>query len=169
MSIVSNAPKQKINLCLWFDQQAEEAADFYTSIFKNSKILNIARYGQSGAEVSGRPQGSVMTVTFELDGEEFMALNGGPIFTFSPAISLIVNCETQQEIDHFWDKLSKGGAIEQCGWLKDKYGISWQIVPTILSQMMLDKDAKKSESVMQAMLPMKKLEIQTLKQAYDRS
>lgn len=168
MPIRSNKSKQKISACLWFDHQAEEAANFYISIFKNSKILDIARYGQAGAEASGRPKGSVMTVTFELDGEEFMALNGGPIFTFSPAISLIVNCETQQEVDEMWDKLSKDGAIEQCGWLRDKYGVSWQIVPTILSQMMLDKDSKKSERVMQAMLPMKKLDIKTLKQAYEQ-
>lgn len=168
MPIRSNKPKQKISTCLWFDHQAEEAANFYTSIFKNSKILNIARYGQAGAEASGRPKGSVMTVTFELDREEFMALNGGPIFTFSPAISLIVNCETQQEVDEMWDKLSEDGAIEQCGWLRDKYGVSWQIVPTILSQMMLDKDPKKSERAIQAMLPMKKLDIKTLKQAYDQ-
>ncbi|MBI3545341.1 MAG: VOC family protein [Gammaproteobacteria bacterium] len=159
---------QKISPCLWFDHQAEEAANFYVAIFKNSKILNIARYGEAGAKVSGRPHGSVMTVTFQLDGQEFMGLNGGPIFTFSPAISLIVHCETQQEMDQLWTKLSADPAAEQCGWLKDKYGVSWQIVPAILSHMMLDKDATKSERVMQAMLLMKKLDIKTLKQAYDQ-
>ena len=168
MPIHTTKAKQKISPCLWFDQQAEEAANFYISVFKNSKILNIARYGEVGSEASGRPKGSVMTVTFRLDGEEFMALNGGPVFTFSPAISLMVNCETQKEVDDLWDQLSQDGAIEQCGWLKDKYGVSWQIVPTILGQMMQDKDMKKSERVMQAMLPMKKLDIKTLKRAYDQ-
>jgi predicted 3-demethylubiquinone-9 3-methyltransferase (glyoxalase superfamily) len=154
-----------INPCLWFDSQAEEAAHFYTSIFKKSKIGTMTRYGESGAAASGRPKGSVMTVTFQLDGQEFMALNGGPHFKFSEAISFMVNCETQEEIDHFWQKLSEGGEPGQCGWLKDKYGLSWQIVPTVLGEMM--KDATRSERVMEALLKMKKLDITALKQAYE--
>jgi predicted 3-demethylubiquinone-9 3-methyltransferase (glyoxalase superfamily) len=157
---------QKINPHLWFDSQAEDAAKFYTSIFKNSKILHVARYGEAGAEVSGRPRGSVMIVVFELEGQRFLAINGGPIFKFSPAISFLVNCETQQELDELWNRLIEGGEIEQCGWLRDKYGLSWQIVPRILNEMMLDKDPDKSERVMKAMLQMKKLDIQTLKDAY---
>jgi predicted 3-demethylubiquinone-9 3-methyltransferase (glyoxalase superfamily) len=159
---------QKITPCLWFDNQAEEAAKFYTTIFKNSKIGKIARYGEKGARVSGRPQGSVMTVTFKLDGQEFMALNGGPIFKFTEAISLIVNCGTQKELDYYWEKLSEGGdeKAQQCGWLKDKYGLSWQIVPTVLGKMMQDKDPMKSERVMAALLQMKKLDIAALKRAY---
>ena len=157
---------QTITPCLWFDNQAEEAVNFYVSIFKNSKVGNIARYGEAGAEVSGRPKGSVMTVIFELDGQEFMALNGGPIFKFTEAISFIVNCETQEKIDEMWEKLSKGGEKGQCGWLKDKYGLSWQIVPPVLSEMLQDKDAEKTERVMKAMLQMKKLDIKKLKQAY---
>src|ERR1051325_9973557 len=140
---------QKITPCLWFDSQAEEAVKFYTSIFKNSKIGKVARYGESGAKVSGRPKGTVMTVTFELDGQEFMALNGGPIFKFTEAISLAVNCKTQEEIDQLWEKLSTGGEKGVCGWLKDKYGLSWQIVPTVLGEMMQDKDAEKTERVME--------------------
>jgi len=159
---------QKLNPCLWFDDKAEEAVNFYVSIFKNSKVGNIARYGEAGAEVSGRPKGSVMTVIFELDGQEFMALNGGPIFKFTEAISFIVNCETQEKIDEMWEKLSKGGEKGQCGWLKDKYGLSWQIVPPVLSEMLQDKDAEKTERVMKAMLQMKKLDIKTLKQAYEQ-
>ncbi|HEY2924401.1 MAG TPA: VOC family protein [Candidatus Eisenbacteria bacterium] len=157
---------QKIAPCLWFDKKAEEAAKFYVSIFKNSKIGAISRYGEEGAKVSGMPKGTVMTVTFQLDGQEFMALNGGPQFTFSPAISFMVNCKTQQEIDELWEKLSEGGAKEVCGWLRDKYGVSWQIVPTVLGEMMQDKDTEKTERVMKAMLQMKKLDIETLKQAY---
>jgi len=159
---------QKISPFLWFDNQAEEAVNFYTSIFKNSKILSVTRYGEAGAKAAGRPKGSVMTVVFELGGQEFIALNGGPVFTFSPAISFVVNCETQEEVDELWEKLSEGGEKEQCGWLKDKYGVSWQIVPTVLGKMMQDKDPKKSEKVMKAMLQMDKIDIKTLKQAYEQ-
>ena len=157
---------QKITPCLWFDNQAEEAVKFYVSIFKNAKIGNITRYGKEGYEIHRRPAGTVMTVTFQLDGQEFMALNGGPYFKFTEAISFIVNCKTQQEVDRFWEKLSEGGEKGQCGWLKDKYGVSWQIVPTVLPKMLLDKDTRKSERVMQALLQMRKLEITRLKQAY---
>jgi predicted 3-demethylubiquinone-9 3-methyltransferase (glyoxalase superfamily) len=159
---------QKIVPCLWFDNQAEEAVNFYVSIFKNSKVGRIARYGEAGAEVSGRPKGTVMTVEFQLEGQEFLALNGGPIFKFTEAISFIVNCETQEKLDEMWEKLSKGGEKGQCGWLKDKYGLSWQIVPPVLGEMLQDKDAKKTERVMKAMLQMKKLDIKTLKQAYEQ-
>ena len=159
---------QKITPCLWFDDQAEEAVTFYVSILKNSKIASVARYGEEGAKVSGRPKGTVMTVTFDLDGQEFMALNGGPVFTFSPAISFIVNCETQQEVDRLWEKLSEGGEKEQCGWLKDKYGVSWQVVPTVLGEMLKDKDPKKSERVMKALLQMKNIDIKGLRQAYEQ-
>jgi predicted 3-demethylubiquinone-9 3-methyltransferase (glyoxalase superfamily) len=159
---------QKITPCLWFDNQAEEAVNFYVSIFKNSKVGRIARYGEAGAEVSGRPKGTVMTVEFQLEGQEFLALNGGPIFKFTEAVSFVVNCETQEKIDEMWEKLSKGGEKGQCGWLKDKYGLSWQIVPPVLSEMLQDKDTKKSERVMKAMLQMKKLDIKTLKQAYEQ-
>ena len=157
---------QKITPFLWFDNQAEEAAKFYTSIFKNSKITDIARYGEAGAKVSGRAKGSVMTVSFELDGQEFTALNGGPVFKFTEAVSFVVNCRTQKEVDELWEKLSAGGEKSQCGWLKDKYGLSWQIVPTVLTEMLQDKDPGKSERVMQAMLKMQKLDIETLKQSY---
>ena len=159
---------QKISPCLWFDHQAEEAAKFYVSIFKNSKIGNRTRYGEAGAEVSGRPKGSVMTVTFEIEGQEFVALNGGPHFTFSEAISLMVKCETQQEIDEMWEKLSQGGEEGPCGWLKDKYGLSWQIVSPEWSEMLRDKDVEKSERVMKAILQMTKPDIETLKQAYEQ-
>ena len=158
---------QKITPCLWFDHQAEEAAKFYASIFKNSKIGNMTRYGEAGAEVSGRPKGSVMTVTFEIEGQEFVALNGGPHFTFSEAISLMVKCETQKEIDEMWEKLSQGGEEGPCGWLKDKYGLSWQIVSPEWNEMLRDKDVQKSERVMKAILQMTKPDIKTLKQAYD--
>ena len=159
---------QKITPCLWFDKQAEEAVNFYVSIFKNSKIGNMTRYGEAGAKVSGRPKGSVMTVTFEIEGQEFVALNGGPHFTFSEAISLMVKCETQKEIDEMWEKLSQGGEQGQCGWLKDKYGLSWQIVSPVWDEMLRDKDAKKSERVMKAILQMTKPDIKTLKQAYEQ-
>ena len=157
---------QKITLNLWFDDKAEEAAKFYTSIFKNSKILNVARYSEEGAKASGRPKGSAMTVVFQLDGQEFIALNGGPMFKFSEAISFIVNCETQEEVDYFWEKLSRDGEEGVCGWLKDKYGLSWQIVPTALPKMLQDTDPLKSERVMSALLKMKKIDIEGLRKAY---
>jgi predicted 3-demethylubiquinone-9 3-methyltransferase (glyoxalase superfamily) len=159
---------QKITPFLWFDDKAEEAATFYTSVFKNSKIVNIARYGDAGAEVAGRPKGTVMTVAFQLEGQEFVALNGGPQFKFTEAVSFVVNCQTQEEVDEYWEKLSDGGQEVQCGWLKDKYSLSWQIVPTILSEMLNDPDPKKAERVMKAMLQMKKIDIKGLKQAYEQ-
>lgn len=159
---------QKITPNLWFDDQAEEAMNFYVSLFKNSKVGSITRYGAAGAQVSGKPPGTVMTATFELEGQEFLALNGGPQFKFTEAISLCVNCATQEEIDELWEKLSEGGAKGPCGWLKDKYGLSWQIAPAVLSEMMQDKDAAKAERVMQAMLQMDKLDIATLQQAYEQ-
>ena len=157
---------QKITPFLWFDDNAEEAAKFYVSIFKNSKITGVSRYGESAAKASGRPKGSVMTVAFELEGQPFVALNGGPVFTFSPAISLFVNCETQKEIDELWEKLTDGGEEVECGWLKDKYGVSWQIVPSGIVEMISDPDAARSDRVMQAVVKMKKLDIAVLKKAY---
>jgi predicted 3-demethylubiquinone-9 3-methyltransferase (glyoxalase superfamily) len=154
---------QKITPCLWFDNQAEEAMNFYTSIFKNSKVESVTHYGEAGPG----PEGSVLTVLFQLEGQQFMALNGGPEFTFSPAISFCVDCETQEEVDELWEKLSEGGEEVECGWLKDKYGVSWQIVPTILGKMLGDADSEKSQRVMRAMLQMKKLDIKILKQAYE--
>lgn len=156
---------QRITPFLWFDHQAEAAARFYVSIFKNSKIGSISRYDEAGAKTTGRPPGSVMTVAFRLDGQEFVALNGGPVFPFTEAISLVVNCTTQAEVDRYWRKLSAGGKEVQCGWLKDKYGLSWQIVPTILGELLSGKDAAKAQRVMQAMLQMVKLDIKKLKQA----
>jgi predicted 3-demethylubiquinone-9 3-methyltransferase (glyoxalase superfamily) len=158
---------QKINPCLWFNDNAEEAVHFYTSTFKGSKILNTTRYSKEVSEVAGRPAGSVMTIEFEIEGQKFLALNGGPVFQFSPAISLMVQCETQQEIDQLWDKLSAGGAQEQCGWLKDRFGVSWQIVPAILQKMVTDKDTTKANRVMAALMPMKKLDIAALKRAFE--
>jgi predicted 3-demethylubiquinone-9 3-methyltransferase (glyoxalase superfamily) len=155
---------QKITPFLWFDGKAEEAMNFYVSIFKNAKIVSVTRYGEAGPG----PKGTVMTAKFELDGQEFVALNGGPQFTFTEAISFVVNCATQQEVDEFWEKLSQGGEKSRCGWLKDKYGLSWQVVPTVLVEMLQDKDAEKSKRVMQAMLQMDKLDINTLKQAYQQ-
>ena len=157
---------QKITPFLWFDDKAEEAARFYTSIFKNSKILSLTRYDEEGAKAAGRPKGSVMTIVFKLEGQEFIALNGGPIFTFSPAISFVVNCKTQKEIDQLWEKLSEGGKKDRCGWLKDKYGVSWQIIPTVLDKMLQEKDPEKSRRVMKAILKMNKIDIKTLKRAY---
>lgn len=156
--------KQKIVTYLWFDNNAEQAAEHYTSIFKNSKILSVARYGDAGPG----PKGAVMTVTFQLEGQEFIALNGGPHFKFTEAISLLVDCDTQQEVDQLWSKLGAGGEEQQCGWLKDKFGLSWQIIPSALITMIQDKDPEKSRRVMEAMLRMKKIDIPTLKRAYDQ-
>ncbi len=153
---------QKITPFLWFDGKAEEAASFYVSIFPGSKIVTVTRYGEAGPG----PKGSVMTVAFELTGQQFIALNGGPQFKFTEAISFCVDCQTQEEVNSFWEKLSAGGEQGPCGWLKDKYGLSWQIVPTVLAEMLSDPDPAKSKRVMEAMLKMKKLDIKTLKQAY---
>jgi predicted 3-demethylubiquinone-9 3-methyltransferase (glyoxalase superfamily) len=155
---------QKITPFLWFDDKAEEAINFYVSIFKNSTIGSITRYGE-GAPV---PKGTVMTAKFQLDGQEFMALNGGPHFKFTEAISLYVNCESQEEVDELWEKLSAGGEKGRCGWLKDKYGLSWQIIPTALGELLQDKDAAKSKRVMMAMLQMDKIEVDTLKRASEQ-
>lgn len=157
---------QKITPFLWFDNQAEQAVKFYTAVFENSRIIKISRYGEEGQRVSGRPMGSVMTIEFQLDGQKFLALNGGPLFKFTEAISLVVNCRSQAEVDKFWKRLSAGGKAGQCGWLKDRYGVSWQIVPIVLGEFLSDKDAEKSRRVMQAILKMKKLNIKTLRQAY---
>ncbi len=154
---------QRITSFLWFDGQAEEAVNFYISIFPNSKILTVSRYGEAGPG----SKGSVMSATFELDGQLFYALNGGPQFKFTPAISFFVNCETQAEVDELWDKLSAGGRKDRCGWLQDKYGLSWQIIPAALGKMLGDKDPKKSASVMRAMLQMDKIEIAGLQKAYE--
>jgi predicted 3-demethylubiquinone-9 3-methyltransferase (glyoxalase superfamily) len=164
-----NAPMQKITPFLWFDYQAEEAANFYVPIFKDSKIGSIARYGEEGARASGRPKGTVMTVTFQLDGQEFTALNGGPQFKFTEAISLFVNCETQAEVDELWEKLSAGGEKGRCGWLKDKFGVSWQIISAALGKMLQDKDPEKSKRIMKAMLQMDKIDVKTLKEAFVQS
>ena len=160
---------QKITPCLWFDSQAEEAAKFYVSLFPNSAVGAVTRYGKEGFEVHGRPEGSVITVNFSLEGQEFTALNGGPHFKFSEAISFVVRCETQTEVDHYWDKLGEGGdeQARQCGWLKDKYGISWQIVPVALFEMMSSTDRIKSERVMRAVLQMKRLDVAALRRAYE--
>ena len=165
---MNTTSKQLITNCLWFDTQAEEAARFYTSIFPNSSIGDIARYPDAGQETHGKPAGSVMTVVFSLNGQEFMALNGGPHFTFNEAISLMIACHTQAEIDDYWKKLTADGGEEgPCGWLKDKYGVSWQVNPVILSEMLLDPDSTKVESVTKAFLQMKKFDIEKLKQAFD--
>lgn len=170
-----------ITPCLWFDGHAEEAAHFYVSVFSSgrqsvsegtqSKIISVARYGEAASEVSGMAKGTVMTVEFQLGGQHFVALNGGPVFKFNEAISFQVHCQTQEEIDHYWDKLSEGGDqnAQQCGWLKDKYGMSWQIVPTVLPKMLQDKDTQKTNRVMKALLQMQKLDIKRLEQAYERS
>ena len=157
------AKLNKITPCLWFDTQGEEAAKFYTSIFKNSRIVEVTRYGSAGP----RPEGMVMVVSFELDGQPFIALNGGPEFTFDEAISFEVNCDSQEEVDEFWTKLSAGGEESVCGWLKDKYGVSWQIVPTILNELIRDPDPERAQRAMKAMLGMKKLDVAELKRAAD--
>jgi predicted 3-demethylubiquinone-9 3-methyltransferase (glyoxalase superfamily) len=160
---------QKITTNLWFDTQAEEAANFYTSIFKNSRIGRITRYGKERHEIPGVTEETVMTVSFQLEGQEFVALNGGPQFKFTEAISFIVNCESQEELDYFWEKLSEGGdeKAQVCGWLKDQFGVSWQIIPSDLTEMVSDSDAEKSARVMKALLQMKKIDISRLKQAYE--
>ncbi len=155
---------QKITPFLWFNDNAEEAVNFYTSIFKDSKVISLSRYGDAGPG----PKGTVMTATFQLEGQQFMALNGGPHFQFTPAISLFVSCETQEEIDELWKKLSKGGEEQRCGWLQDKFGLSWQIIPSALGRMLNDKDPVKSQRVMQAMLAMDKINIKDLIKAYDQ-
>ncbi len=159
---------QRITPCLWFDDQAEEAAKFYTAIFKDSRILNTSRYGEAGQDVHGKPPGTVLTVAFELDGQAFTALNGGPMFKFTEAISFQINCETQEDVDYYWERLSEGGdrSAQQCGWLKDKYGVSWQVVPTVLIRMIADPDLAKSQRVMTAMLQMQKIRIDELERAY---
>lgn len=154
---------QKITTFLWFDHQAEEAAHFYTSIFKNSKIGEVTRYGKAGPG----PEGAVMVISFQLEGQNFLALNGGPQFKFTPAISLVVDCQDQAEVDRLWDKLCEGGRADQCGWLQDKYGLSWQIVPGILPKLIGDKDPKKAQRVTEAMFSMKKIDIAALQKAYD--
>lgn len=158
-----------ITPCLWFDDQAEEAANLYTSIFKNSKINTISRYGEAGRDVHGRPAGSVMAVAFELDGQSFSALNGGPIFKFNEAISLQVHCKDQDEVDYYWSKLGEGGdpQAQQCGWLKDRYGLSWQVVPAVLYDMLNDPESAKSQRAFTAMMQMKKFDIAALQRAYD--
>ena len=160
---------QKITPCLWFDSQAEEAAEFYTSVFKNSKVGRIARYGKEGHEIHGMPEGTVMTVEFEIDGQAFTALNGGSMFKFTEAISFQVHCETQEEVDYYWDKLSEGGdeKAQQCGWLKDKYGLSWQVIPKLFIELVSDPDSEKSQRAMKTLLQMKKIDIKKIKQSYD--
>jgi predicted 3-demethylubiquinone-9 3-methyltransferase (glyoxalase superfamily) len=159
---------RSITPCLWFNDNAEEAVRFYLSVFKHAKMGTVTRYGDAGARVSGRPKGSVMTATFEIDGLRFVALNGGPVFTFNEAVSFQVDCATQDEVDYYWEALSAGGDpdAQQCGWLKDKYGVSWQIVPTVLPEMLQDADRERADRVMHAVLQMKKIDIRTLQQAY---
>ena len=160
---------QKITPFLWFDHQAEEAAKFYTSVFENSKVGKILRYDEAAAKAAGGPVGSVLTIEFEIGGQKFTALNGGPEFKFNEAISFVVNCDTQEEVDYFWEKLSAdGGQESECGWLKDKFGVSWQVDPTVLIETLQDRDSEKSERVMKAMLQMQKIDIKTLKEAYER-
>jgi predicted 3-demethylubiquinone-9 3-methyltransferase (glyoxalase superfamily) len=161
---------QKITPFLWFDGQAEEAANFYTSIFKNSRIVKITHYEEEGAKASGRPEGTVMTVAFQIEGQDFVALNGGPVFKFTEAISFVVNCESQDEVDYYWEKLSRGGdeKAQQCGWLKDRYGLSWQVVPTALLELLSDPDPEKTRRAMKAMLQMKKIDMEVIRQASRR-
>jgi predicted 3-demethylubiquinone-9 3-methyltransferase (glyoxalase superfamily) len=158
---------QKITTFLWFDGQAEEAAKYYVSIFEDSRIVGTTHYDDESSRAAGRPKGSVMTVEFDLDGQRFTALNGGPLFKFTEAISLVVHCENQNEVDHFWKNLSAGGEEVECGWLKDRYGLSWQVVPDVLIEMLQSKDPEKSKRAMAAMLKMRKLDIAALQQAYD--
>jgi predicted 3-demethylubiquinone-9 3-methyltransferase (glyoxalase superfamily) len=159
----------KISPCLWFDDQAEQAANFYVSVFKSGKLLNITRYGHAGFEIHGRPAGSVMTVDFELDGVRFTALNGGPVFQFTEAVSFQIFCETQEQIDYYWEKLGAGGdpKAQQCGWLKDKFGLSWQVVPEGMEEMLADPESEAASRAMSAMLQMKKLDIAALRRAYE--
>jgi predicted 3-demethylubiquinone-9 3-methyltransferase (glyoxalase superfamily) len=160
---------QPIKLCLWFDNQAEDAAKFYTAVFKDSRIISVARYGKEGFEIHGRPEGSVMTVEFELNGLTFTALNGGPAFKFNEAVSFEIRCDSQEEVDHYWNKLTEGGDVnaQQCGWLKDKFGVSWQVVPQALTDLMNDPDRVKAGRVMNAMLQMKKIDVAGLQRAYE--
>jgi predicted 3-demethylubiquinone-9 3-methyltransferase (glyoxalase superfamily) len=158
--------RQKITPCLWFDTQAEEAANFYTLVFKNSRIKHVSRYGKAGRDVHGKEAGSVMVVEFEIEGQTFTALNGGPLFKFNEAVSFQVHCATQAEIDHFWSRLSEGGQESRCGWLKDKYGVSWQVVPAVLPQMVSGADAARTDRVMNAVLQMKKFDLEALNRAY---
>jgi predicted 3-demethylubiquinone-9 3-methyltransferase (glyoxalase superfamily) len=162
---------QKISPCLWFDNNAEEAVQFYVSIFKNSKIGNVTHYGKEGYDIHKKKEGTVMTIDFEIEGQKFLALNGGPIFRFSEAISFQIYCETQDEVDYYWDKLTEGGDknAQVCGWLKDKFGVSWQVVPNVLVKMLQDKDSKKTENVMRVMLQMQKLDVNVLTKAYQQS
>jgi predicted 3-demethylubiquinone-9 3-methyltransferase (glyoxalase superfamily) len=158
---------QRITPFLWYADEAEEATEFYTAIFKNSRVVSVARYGEAGRDIHGKPAGTVMTVAFELDGQAFTALNGGPIFKFNEAISFQVRCETQEEVDHYWDRLSAGGdeKAQQCGWLKDKFGVSWQVVPSVLLELINDPDHRKSQRVTEAMLRMKKIDVTALRRA----
>ncbi len=160
---------QKITPFLWFDDKAEEAANFYASVFKNSKVGNVTRYNDESSAAAGRPKGSVMTIEFQLEGQDYIGLNGGPHFKFTEAVSFSVSCETQEEVDRFWEKLSEGGQESQCGWLKDKYGLSWQIVPRVLPELLKHKDPEKSKRVMKAMLQMTKIDINALKQAAEEN
>jgi predicted 3-demethylubiquinone-9 3-methyltransferase (glyoxalase superfamily) len=164
----NNIEMQKISPCLWFDDNAEDAVKFYASIFKNSKVGNVTRYGKEGYEIHKKKEGSVMTIDFEIEGQKFLALNGGPIFKFNEAISFQIYCDTQEEIDYYWGKLTEGGDknAQVCGWVKDKFGVSWQVVPIALIKMLQDKDSKKTERVMKAMLQMQKLDIDALSKAY---
>ncbi|MGH8672107.1 MAG: VOC family protein [Burkholderiales bacterium] len=161
---------QKITSCLWFDDKAETAVNFYVSVFKSARIGNVARYGKEGSAATGRPEGSAMTVAFQLDGQDFVALNGGPHFKINEAVSFVVNCESQQEVDYYWDKLSAGGdpSAQRCGWLKDQFGVSWQVVPTLLPKLLSGSDAQKSARVMQTLMQMSKLDIAALQRAHDQ-
>jgi predicted 3-demethylubiquinone-9 3-methyltransferase (glyoxalase superfamily) len=163
------ATMKKMTSCLWFDKEAEDAAKYYTSIFKNAKINRIARYGKEGQDIHGGKEGAVMTVEFELEGQQFLGLNGGPHFKFNEAVSFVINCDTQEEIDYYWEKLGKGGdpKSQQCGWLKDKFGLSWQVTPSIMGDMFNESPTDRTERVMKVMMQMKKLDIKELQKAYD--